>query len=119
MSTLALGAIASVRCDESKNSVSVDSVAIRNRMIDARRHFAQPISRQTAQDYLGELAATWKADTMFESSESALSSHPSYQRIIGLGPEAVPLLLRSLRASPDHWFAALSAITGEIGRAHV
>lgn len=113
MSTLAaLSAVASVRGDEWKNGVSLDSVGIRDRLMDAHRHLAQPVSRQTVQDMFGELAATWKADTMFESSASALVSHPSYQRIIGLGREAVPLLLRSLKASPDHWFAALSAITG-------
>ena len=37
---------------------------------------------------------------------------PSYQRIIGLGPAVVPLLLRELERAPDHWFWALKAITG-------
>jgi hypothetical protein len=39
--------------------------------------------------------------------------HPAYQQIIGLGPKAVPLIVRSLRNEPDHWFWALKAITGE------
>jgi hypothetical protein len=45
-------------------------------------------------------------------------AHPSYLRIIGLardstGREIERLLLRELEAEPDHWFAALTAITGE------
>ncbi len=38
---------------------------------------------------------------------------PSYQRIIGLGPNAIPLILRELHDEPDHWFWALAALTGE------
>ena len=38
---------------------------------------------------------------------------PSYQRIIGLGPSAIPLILRELENEPGHWFWALAALTGE------
>ena len=38
--------------------------------------------------------------------------HPAYQQIIGLGPAAVPLLLRELEREPDYWFWAIKAITG-------
>jgi hypothetical protein len=30
-----------------------------------------------------------------------------------MGPAAVPLILRELERQPDHWFWALTAITGE------
>lgn len=36
-----------------------------------------------------------------------------YQQIIGMGPAVVPFILQSLSNKPDHWFWALSAITGE------
>jgi hypothetical protein len=36
-----------------------------------------------------------------------------YQRIIGMGYPAVPLILQELRERPHHWFWALRAITGE------
>jgi hypothetical protein len=39
--------------------------------------------------------------------------HPAYQMIIGMGPEAVPLLLRELESNVDNWFWALRAITEE------
>lgn len=38
--------------------------------------------------------------------------HPAYQRIIGMGPAALPLILREMERRPDHWFWALQAITG-------
>jgi hypothetical protein len=42
-----------------------------------------------------------------------LFNSPSYQRIIQMGSEVVPTILRRLLVSPDHWFWALSCITGE------
>jgi hypothetical protein len=41
-----------------------------------------------------------------------MAAHPAYQEIISMGRPAVPLLLAELRRRPDHWFLALSAITG-------
>jgi hypothetical protein len=59
------------------------------------------------------LADQWKADTQFMSTVSQMAMHPCYQRIIGLGPAAIPHILRELEEEPDHWFWALFAITGE------
>lgn len=60
-----------------------------------------------------KLRTEWKSAT--ESTASVLSKfmHPSYQRIIGMGPSVLPLILESLNESLDHWFWALSAIAGE------
>ncbi len=95
-----------------KLGVSSDSADIRARLMDAQRHLATPVSRQTVEEIFEELAATWKEETMFESSATALTNHPAYLRIVGLGQHVVPMLLKSLDSKPDHWFAALSAITG-------
>jgi hypothetical protein len=63
------------------------------------------------------LAADWKEDTRHWSSVTKMLAHPNYLRIIGLATrsrqEVQRLLLRELRNEPDHWFAALTAITGE------
>src|SRR5690348_9308018 len=59
------------------------------------------------------LAEQWRADTVFLSSVDKMSMHPAYQRIIGMGPQALPVILEELRARPDHWFWALHAISGE------
>ena len=58
-------------------------------------------------------AMRWKAETVFHSSISKKTQHPDYQRIIGMGPVVVPLMLRWLKQEPDFWFDALVAITGE------
>lgn len=60
-----------------------------------------------------ELVARWKRDTRFLSSTSAIAMHPAYQRIIGLGPQVVPLILTEMQREPGQWFWALAAITGE------
>jgi hypothetical protein len=59
-----------------------------------------------------ELVAQWKEETRFLSSIHDMVSHAAYLQIIGMGKEAVPLLLDELRREPDHWFVALQAITG-------
>ena len=59
------------------------------------------------------LVEQWRADTIFLSSIDKMAMHPAYQRIIGLGPQALPLILHELQTQPDHWFWALHAISGE------
>jgi hypothetical protein len=58
------------------------------------------------------LARQWREDRGGISSISRMVLHPAYQRIIGLGPDVVPLLLKDLQTEPEHWGPALSAITG-------
>src|SRR5580704_3712676 len=58
------------------------------------------------------LVRSWREERGPSSSTTDLAMCPSYQRIIGLAPAAVPLLLREVERHPDHWFWALKAITG-------
>lgn len=58
------------------------------------------------------LAATWQAETKYLSSLKEIVLNRAYQQIIGMGDQAVPLILRELEREPDHWFWALTAITG-------
>jgi hypothetical protein len=58
------------------------------------------------------LAAVWRTETGHVSSISKMFSHPAYQEIIGMGSAVMPCLLRDLHGEPEHWFAALRAITG-------
>ena len=60
-----------------------------------------------------ELADQWRAQTLYLSSTTAIATHPAYQRIIGLGPQVLPLVLGELARQPGHWFWALAALTGE------
>lgn len=60
-----------------------------------------------------DLADQWRKDTRYLSSVTKMAIHPAYQRIIGMGRPALPLILRELRQRGDHWLWALHAITGE------
>jgi hypothetical protein len=58
------------------------------------------------------LVAQWRAERGHSSRLKDLAMHPAFQRIIGLGPPAVPLLLEEMKQRPDQWDWALRAITG-------
>jgi hypothetical protein len=57
------------------------------------------------------LKKEWKTERGPESSTTRLVMHPAYQKIIGMGPDVEPLLLRELENDLDNWFWALRAIT--------
>jgi hypothetical protein len=57
------------------------------------------------------LAREWKEQSRFLSNSAQMAMLRPYQRIIGMGPMVVPLILEELRREPDHWFWALEAIT--------
>jgi hypothetical protein len=59
-----------------------------------------------------ELVRQWKEATLLLSWITDKAMHPADQQIIGMGQEALPLLLEELRRDPDHWFWAFQAITG-------
>ena len=62
------------------------------------------------------LRTQWIAERGATSSIAKMATCPSYQRIIAMGDEVVPLILRQLEQEgdePDQWFWALAAITGE------
>jgi len=67
--------------------------------------------RKTTAEIFRELAKRWHEETCFVSSVKKRISHPDYQSIIGIGPGAVPLILKELLKRPEHWFWALQAIT--------
>ena len=60
-----------------------------------------------------DLAEKWAAETAHHSSMSTIVLHGSYQEIIGLGRDVLPLILGRLSTDPNHWFWALRAIAGE------
>jgi len=74
---------------------------------------AAPIFKESTMRKFEKLVAKWKADRNQISSGTEMFLHPEYQKIIGMGPEVVPLILKEVEANPDHWFWALKAITGK------
>ena len=59
-----------------------------------------------------ELAAAWHKAVGHHSSSTLRNKHPTYQEIVRLGPEVVPLLLQDMEKNHTHWFAALRQLTG-------
>ena len=72
---------------------------------------APPLAANIKEEFQ-RLAAEWEKATAYHSSSTVRNSDPAYQKIIGLGPAVVPLLLRDMEENHTHWFYALRQITG-------
>lgn len=83
------------------------------RMVELLGGSAPATDPRTLNRQFRELAETWRQETGFFSFMQQRVLHPAYQRIVGMGWAAVPLILQELERQPDHWFWALQAITGE------
>ncbi|MGA7078562.1 MAG: hypothetical protein WBQ43_15515 [Terriglobales bacterium] len=61
-----------------------------------------------------QLAQQWRDERAATSLVSQMASSFAYSQIMGMGPDAVPLILAKLKSegsTPDHWFWALASIT--------
>lgn len=61
------------------------------------------------------LRRQWAVECGISSSLGVITGAPSYLRIIAMGQEAIPHILRELEDEgddPDWWFTALEALTG-------
>lgn len=72
-----------------------------------------PMRSESTEAIFEKLLATWREETALSSSFTEIIINQSYQSIIGLGTEAVPLLMRELTRGPDHLGWALASITRE------
>ena len=59
------------------------------------------------------LVNKWRDETFFISSLGKQFTHPAYVRIMAMGKEGLPLVLRELQNSNDNWFYALKFMAGE------
>ena len=59
------------------------------------------------------LKTQWRESSRYLSNTAQIAMLAPYQRIIGMGLPAVPLILEELRREPDQWFWALESITDE------
>jgi uncharacterized protein YukE len=65
------------------------------------------------EERFNRLVESWRRDTRRLSSVTQMSLHPAYQKIIGMGWSAVPLILCEMQGRGGHWLWALHAITDE------
>jgi hypothetical protein len=66
-----------------------------------------------ARQQFNELVEKWREETRHLSSLTDIVLNFNYQRIIGMGPAALPFIFEELSTNGGHWFWALRAITGE------
>ena len=99
----------------SKTFIYPDTTAtVKVFILDRPQHTTQAFARdQQSEKKFKALAEQWRRDTEHVSFVKKACMHRAYQQIIGMGRDAIPLLLRELQQNPDHWFWALNAITGE------
>lgn len=69
--------------------------------------------REQLAEEFRRLADEWRAETKFMSRMDKIAMHPAYQRIIGMGEPALPLILAELESRIGDWFWALQCITGQ------
>jgi hypothetical protein len=68
-------------------------------------------AREGSRERFCRLAEEWKEQSRFLSNVAQIAMLKPYQRIIGMGWDAVPLILEELQREPRQWFWALEAIT--------
>lgn len=69
--------------------------------------------RNRRRERFNRLARQWRDDTQWLSSTTEIAMHPAYQAIIGMGPEALPMIVEDLLENSGHWYWALKAISNE------
>jgi hypothetical protein len=57
-----------------------------------------------------ELASQWYRETRKVSSAEQMVLNPSYQKIIGMGKDALPFIFKELQKTRGHWIWALAMI---------
>jgi hypothetical protein len=82
------------------------------RELDAMKDVISRLVHEELVSDFNKLAQQWEQERPRGSDVLEMIMHPSYQRIIGMGHDVVPLLLKELERKPEHWFWALHAITG-------
>jgi hypothetical protein len=61
------------------------------------------------------LVSGWHTERGAASSITATAMCDAYQKIIGMGPDVIPLIVAQMRSEgdePDQWFWALQVLTG-------
>src|SRR5258706_6816784 len=73
-----------------------------------------PAAQQSDREHeFRSLADQWYRETGMLSMMQKKALHPAYQRIIGMGRDALPFIFPELKQRGGHWLWALTAITGE------
>jgi hypothetical protein len=99
----------------SAGGASPQSIQLQQELGNLCSYYAFPASsfRVRRRERFGRLAGQWREDTQWLSSTTEIAMHPAYQAIIGMGADALPLILEDLHDNSGHWYWALKAISTE------
>ena len=101
----AVEAVASRRCAP-PSVVVVDTSGVQ-RLTNQQR------GRIDLAEHFAALVEWWRESTEYLSSPSERAGHIAYQKIVELGPRAIPLILRELQQNGGSgWYIALRRLTG-------
>lgn len=94
---------------------SAQSIQLQQELGNLRNYYAFPVSsiRDRRRERFGRLASRWREETQWLSSTTGIAIHPAYQAIIGMGPDAIPMILQELHDNSGYWYWALKAISNE------
>jgi hypothetical protein len=65
---------------------------------------------ETLEQEFNELARQWRRETGMVSFIRQKAMHPAYQKIIGMGKDALPFIFRELKTRGGDWLWALESI---------
>jgi len=93
----------------------MQSAQLQRQLNELTGYYALPASsrRDPLRERFRSLAQQWRRETQWLSSTTDIAMHPAYQAIIGMGTEALPMILEDLRQNSGHWYWALKAISNE------
>jgi hypothetical protein len=74
---------------------------------------ATPAASISTKELFRTLSEKWKAETSHISLVTQRISHPEYLKILSMGKTVVPYILEELEHDIEHWFHALTLLTGE------
>lgn len=114
-SNLRLAVVGNVLLAVSAVGASPQSIQLQQELGNLRAYYAFPASsiRDRRRERFSRLSHQWREATKWLSSTTDIAMHPAYQAIIGMGSEALPMILEDLRTNSGHWYWALKAISNE------
>jgi hypothetical protein len=78
------------------------------------------VSEESLELKFKSFSKRWREEIGGESSLSRITGNVNYLKVINLGKEVIPLILKELQEEPAPWFVALRVLTEEekVGRDH-
>src|SRR6266478_3395115 len=88
--------------------------------ISFHKHRHAPVIQYSLESNFKFLVKQWREQVGGDSSLSRITGNINYLKVISLGKQVIPLILKELQKEPAPWFVALRVLTGEekVGRQH-